>query len=307
MGLWPWITGTVSPHKRRLPSALVEPLKSSGYTRPMFQNPKIAFLGAGNMAEALVAGIVKAKLSAPEFLLATDISPSRLESLKDRYQILVGAHNLDAVLWANVIILCVKPQVINEVLTEIQSSLSEKQLVISLAAGVPIKGIQEKIGQTIPLVRAMPNTPAVIQEGATALAGCKGLSSEQLQVAQGIFESVGKVVVVDESLMDAVTGLSGSGPAYVYLAIEALIDGGVRVGLPRNIAHILAVQTVLGAAKMVRETGEHPALLKDRVTSPGGTTIAGLQRLEEGGLRATLIEAIEAATHRSSELGKSKY
>jgi pyrroline-5-carboxylate reductase len=153
----------------------------------------------------------------------------------------------------------------------------------------------------------MPNTPAVIQEGVTALAGCNGLSIEQLKVAQGLFESVGKVVVVAESLMDAVTGLSGSGPAYVYLAIEALIDGGVRVGLPRNIAHILAVQTVLGAAKMVRETGEHPALLKDRVTSPGGTTIAGLQRLEEGGLRATLIEAVEAATHRSSELGKNMY
>ena len=286
---------------------MVEPWKGSGYTRPMFQNAKIAFLGAGNMAEALVAGIGKAKLSAPEFLLATDISPSRLELLKDRYHIQVGAQNLDAVLWADVIILCVKPQVVNEVLTEIQASLSEKQLVISLAAGVPIKSIQEKIGQTIPLVRAMPNTPAVIQEGVTALAGCKGLSLEQLKVAQGLFESVGKVVVVDESLMDAVTGLSGSGPAYVYLAIEALIDGGVRVGLPRNIAHILAVQTVLGAAKMVRETGEHPALLKDRVTSPGGTTIAGLQRLEEGGLRATLIEAVEAATHRSSELGKSKF
>jgi len=286
---------------------LVEPLKSSGYTRPMFQNLKIAFLGAGNMTEALVAGIVKAKLSAPEFLLATDISSTRLEVLKDRYQIQVGAQNLDAVLWADVIILCVKPQVVHEVLTEIQASLTEKQLVISLAAGIPIKGIQEKIGPTIPVVRAMPNTPAVIQEGVTALAGCKGLSLEQLKVAQGLFESVGKVVVVDESLMDAVTGLSGSGPAYVFLAIEALIDGGVRVGLPRNIEHILAVQTVLGAAKMVRETGEHPALLKDRVTSPGGTTIAGLQRLEEGGLRATLIEAVEAATHRSSELGNSKY
>ena len=270
----------------------------------MIQNPKIAFLGAGNMAEALVAGIVKGKLSEPEFLLATDISPTRLEVLKDRYQIKVGDKNLDAVLWANVIILCVKPQVIKEVLTEIQSGISEKQLVISVAAGVPIKGIQDKIGQTIPLVRAMPNTPAVIQEGVTALAGSNGLSSEHLKFAQGIFESVGKVVVVDESLMDAVTGLSGSGPAYVYLAIEALIDGGVRVGLPRNIAHTLAVQTVLGAAKMVRETGEHPAVLKDRVTSPGGTTIAGLQRLEEGGLRATLIEAVEAATHRSSELGK---
>jgi pyrroline-5-carboxylate reductase len=251
-----------------------------------------------------VAGIVKGKLSEPKCLLATDISPERLEVLKERYQIQVGAQNLDAVLWADVIILCIKPHVINEVLTEIQSSVSEKQLVISVAAGVPLKRIQDKIGLTIPLVRAMPNTPAVIQEGVTALSGCKGLALERLKVAQGLFESVGKVVVVDESLMDAVTGLSGSGPAYVYLAIEALIDGGVRVGLPRNIAHILAVQTVLGAAKMVKETGEHPALLKDRVTSPGGTTIAGIQRLEEGGLRATLIEAVEAATYRSSQLGK---
>jgi pyrroline-5-carboxylate reductase len=273
----------------------------------MFQNPKIAFLGAGNMAEALVAGIVKAKLSAPEFLLATDISPSRLELIKEHHHIQVGTQNLDAILWADIIILCLKPNVVYEVLAEIHSSLSEKQLIISVAAGVPIKGIQGKIGQAIPLVRAMPNTPAVIQEGVTALAGGEGLSLENLKIAQGLFESVGKVVVVDESLMDAVTGLSGSGPAYVFLAIEALIDGGVRVGLPRNIAHILAVQTVLGAAKMVRETGEHPALLKDRVTSPGGTTIAGLQRLEEGGLRATLIEAVEAATHRSSEIGNSKY
>jgi pyrroline-5-carboxylate reductase len=269
----------------------------------MIENPKIAFLGAGNMAEALVAGIIKGKLSEPDCLLATDISPNRLTVLKDRYHIQVGSKNSDAALWADVIILCIKPQVMNEVLTDIQSSLSEKQLVISVAAGVPIKNIHAKIGQTIPLVRAMPNTPAVIQEGVTALSGCHGLSSDHLEVAKKIFESVGKGVVVDESLMDAVTGLSGSGPAYVYLAIEALIDGGVRVGLPRNVAHILAVQTVLGAAKMVEETGTHPAVLKDQVTSPGGTTIAGLQRLEEGGLRATLIEAVEAAAHRSSELG----
>jgi len=273
----------------------------------MIQNPKIAFLGAGNMAEALMAGILHAKLSEPDCVLATDISPVRLELVKDRYQIQVGSHNLEAVLWADIIILCVKPQVINEVLSNIQTGLSHKQLVISVAAGVPIQGIQAQIGPTIPLVRAMPNTPAIIQEGVTALSGCRGLSSDHLEVAKNIFESVGKVVVVEESLMDAVTGLSGSGPAYVYLAIEALIDGGVRVGLPRNVAHILAVQTVLGAAKMVRETGEHPAVLKDRVTSPGGTTIAGLQQLEEGGLRATLIEAVEAATHRSSELGKSMF
>ena len=269
----------------------------------MIENQKIAFLGAGNMAEALIAGILQAKLFEPDCVLATDISSSRLEVVKDRYQIQVGSENLDAVLWADIIILCVKPQVMDEVLSDIQSGLSDKQLVISVAAGVSMQGIQDKIGDAIPLVRAMPNTPAVIQEGVTALAGCRGLSLENLKIAQSIFESVGKVVFVDESLMNAVTGLSGSGPAYVYLAIEALIDGGVRVGLPRTVAHTLAVQTVLGAAKMVRETGEHPAVLKDRVTSPGGTTIAGLQQLEEGRLRATLIAAVEAATHRSSELG----
>ena len=234
-------------------------MESSGYTRLMMKNQKIAFLGAGNMAEALVAGIIKSKLAEPEHILATDIASARLEILKDRYHIQVGSQNSDAVLWADVIILCVKPNVMADVLAGIQASLSEKQLIISVAAGVPLKNIQATIGQAIPVVRAMPNTPAVIQEGVTALSGCCGLSSEHLEIAKSIFESVGRVVVVDESLMDGVTGLSGSGPAYVYLAIEALIDGGVRVGLPRNVAHTLAVQTVVGAAIMVRETGETPS------------------------------------------------
>ncbi len=265
---------------------------------------KIAFLGGGNMAEALICGLLASKRSNLDTLLATDVSSSRLEVLRDRYRVQVGENNLDAASWADIVILCVKPQFVSQVLTEVHAGLSEKQLVISVAAGFPIRHIQSIIGRTIPLVRAMPNTPAVIQEGVTALAGGADLDLGHLNVAQQIFESVGQVVVVDEMLMDAVTGLSGSGPAYVYVAIEALIDGGVKMGLPRHIAQTLAVQTVLGAAKMVRETGEHPAVLKDKVTSPGGTTIAGLQQLEEGGLRATLIDAIEAATHRSVELGK---
>ncbi len=269
----------------------------------MLTNVKIAFLGAGNMAEAIISGILQGQLVNPDHIFATDVAFARLEKLKDRYHIQVGTENPHAVLWADIIILCVKPQVMNEVLSDIQSSLSDKQLVISVAAGVPLHLLQGRLGDNIPLVRAMPNTPAVIQEGVTAISGIQGLNSDYLQMAKVIFEAVGRVVVVNESFMDAVTGLSGSGPAYVFLAIEALIDGGVRVGLPRNVAHTLAVQTVLGAAKMVRETGEHPAILKDRVTSPGGTTIAGLQRLEEGGLRATLIEAVEAATDRSKELG----
>lgn len=256
------------------------------------------------MAEALVSGILKAQLAPPANISATDISASRLEHFQKSFQIHVGSDNAEEAKRADVILLCVKPQVMDAVLSEIKGKLSQEQVLISVAAGYPLERIKKYIGEHISLVRAMPNTPAVIKEGVTALAGSSGLRTQHLQLAQSIFESVGKVVIVEESLMDAVTGLSGSGPAYVYLMIEALTDGGVRVGLPRAVAGILAAQTVLGAARMVLETGEHPALLKDRVTSPGGTTIAGLQQLEAGGLRASLMAAVEAATKRSSELGQ---
>lgn len=270
----------------------------------MLQPPKFAFLGAGNMAEALVSGILKARLASPANISATDISTSRLEHFQRTFQVQVGSDNAEETKRADVIILCVKPQVMDMVLSEIKGELSQEQLLISVAAGYPLKRIQQHIGEKVSLVRAMPNTPAVIQEGVTALAGSFSLSTHHLQLAQTIFESVGKVVIVEESLMDAVTGLSGSGPAYVYLVIEALTDGGVRVGLPRAVASVLAAQTVLGAARMVLETGEHPASLKDRVTSPGGTTIAGLQQLEDGRLRAMFMKAVEAATNRSRELGQ---
>ena len=256
------------------------------------------------MAEALVSGILKAKLAPPTNISATDISSSRLEHFKKTFQIVVGSDNAEEAKRADVIILCVKPQIMAMVASEIKDQLSPEQLLISVAAGYSLTRIQKDVGIKMSLVRAMPNTPAVIQEGVTALAGSSRLPLHHLQLAQTIFESVGKVVIVEESLMDAVTGLSGSGPAYIYLVIEALTDGGVRVGLPRAVASVLAAQTVLGAARMVLETGEHPALLKDRVTSPGGTTIAGLQQLEAGQLRATLMKAVEAATARSHELGQ---
>ena len=256
------------------------------------------------MAEALVSGILKAQLAPPANISATDISTSRLEHFHKTFQIQVGSENAEATRRADVIILCVKPQVMDEVLSEIKGDISQEQLLISVAAGYPLKRIQQHIVGHVSLVRAMPNTPAVIQEGVTALAGSSGIPTHHLQLAQTIFESVGKVVIVEESLMNAVTGLSGSGPAYIYLVIEALTDGGVRVGLPRGVAGVLAAQTVLGAARMVLETGEHPALLKDRVTSPGGTTIAGLQQLEAGRVRDTFMKAVEAATNRSSELGQ---
>ncbi len=256
------------------------------------------------MAEALIAGILQSQLTSAGSIFVTDVLSNRLKVLEEKYGVKTGQDNLKAASWADVLILCVKPQVLDEVMAKIGTDLPSSQLLISVAAGYPLDRIQSRLKSTPTLIRAMPNTPAVIQEGVTALASASGISDTHQHLGQQIFESVGKVVWVDESLMNAVTGLSGSGPAYIYLIIEALTDGGVNVGLPRHIAHTLAVQTVIGASRMVLETEEHPALLKDRVTSPGGTTIAGLQQLEEGGLRATLIDAIEAATQRAKELGQ---
>jgi pyrroline-5-carboxylate reductase len=189
------------------------------------------------------------------------------------------------------------------VLKEIAGELAES-LVVSIAAGVPISRVADHCGRRTRIIRAMPNTPALVREGMTVLAVGADVDKQDVDDVRRIFEAVGKVIPVEERLMDAVTGLSGSGPAYVFLVIEALIDGGVKMGLPRDIATVLATQTVLGAARMVLETGQHPASLKDRVTSPGGTTIAGVHRLEQGRLRATLIDAVEDAAKRSQELGR---
>lgn len=264
---------------------------------------KLAFVGGGQMAEALVGGLIAANLCVPERIWATDPVADRLDVLKRQYGIRVGQSNRDALLWADIVVLAVKPQVLDAVLKDAPVEI-QKTLVLSVAAGIPIRSIAEKCGAGTKVIRAMPNTPAMVREGMTALAIGAGVSDAEAAIARMIFESVGKVIAVEERLMDAVTGLSGSGPAYVFLAIEALADGGVKMGLPRGTAELLAAQTVLGAAKMVLETGEHPARLKDRVASPGGTTIAGLHRLEAGGLRATLIDAVETATKRSQELGR---
>ena len=272
-------------------------MSSPGLTR------KIAFVGGGHMAEALIGGVLSAKLCGPDRIWATDTATGRLDHLKKKYGIQVGGQNCEAVAWGDVVVLAVKPQVLDVVLQEIGSELA-KALVVSVVAGVPIRRIAEACGQSTRVIRTMPNTPAMVHAGMTALAIGAGVDADDVACAQQIFESVGKVVMVEERLMDAVTGLSGSGPAYVFLAIEALADGGVKMGLPRETAGLLAAQTVLGAARMVLETGQHPARLKDQVTSPGGTTIAGLHQLEQGGLRATLINAVEAATKRSQELGR---
>lgn len=255
------------------------------------------------MTEALIHGLLQSDTAAPEQLMATDIAAHRRDHLKSRFRVQTTQDNREAVAQAEVVVLAVEPQVLDGVLAEIRSVSSPRQLLVSVAAGYPIARIHRQVPQVDRIVRGMPNTPSSVRAGVTALAWDPDFPEEDQQVARSLFESVGVVVTVDERLMDAVTGLSGSGPAYVYVMIEALADGGVKAGLSRATAELLAAQTVAGAARMVIESGEHPARLKDRVASPGGTTIAGLHQLEKGRLRATLIEAVAAAAKRSKELG----
>ncbi|WP_309891935.1 pyrroline-5-carboxylate reductase [Archangium sp.] len=264
----------------------------------------IAFLGAGNMAEALIKGLLRAGTARPESLIATARRADRLETLQRTYGVRVTQDNLAAVREADVVVLSVKPQVLDKVLLQVASEVDPRKLVISVAAGVPIAAMQRRLGAGARIIRAMPNTPSLVGAGACALSPGEHASEEDLAIATRIFQSVGTTTVLDENLLDAVTGLSGSGPAYIFLIIEALSDAGVKVGLPRYTALKLAAQTVLGSAQLLIETNAHPGQLKDQVTSPGGTAIAGLHTLEAGGLRTTLINAVEAATRRAKELGE---
>lgn len=265
---------------------------------------KIGFLGAGNMAEAMIKGLLRAGTARPEQIIATARRAERREELRGTYAIAVTADNLAAASEADVVVLSVKPQAMNTLLSVVAAAIDHRKLVISVAAGVPIGSLQRKLGAGARIVRAMPNTPALVGAGACALSGGEHATAEDLEVASGIFDAVGTTTVLDENLLDAVTGLSGSGPAYIFLVIEALSDAGVKVGLPRYTALALAAQTVFGSAKLLIETKAHPGHLKDQVTSPGGTAIAGLHTLEAGGLRTTLIDAVEAATRRARELGE---
>lgn len=264
----------------------------------------LAFLGAGNMAEAILKGLLRSGTCRPEALIATARRPERLSTLAAAYGLNAHSDNAGAAAAADVVVLSVKPQVLDAVLTEIAGRLRPDTLVISIAAGVPLAAIAERLGSSTRLVRAMPNTPSLVGEGACALAAGSHATPEDLALAEEIFRSVGRTVRVEESQLDAVTGLSGSGPAYIFLVIEALCDAGVKVGLPRYVALELAAQTVLGSARLLIETGAHPAALRDQVTSPGGTAIAGLHTLEAGGLRTTLMDAVEVATRRARELGR---
>lgn len=264
----------------------------------------VSFIGAGNMAEALIKGILKAGLFDPADITVADTTADRLECLKRSYGVSTVADNGEAASCSEIVVLSVKPQVLPHVLPEIVGHTSHNPLVISVVAGTHLASIASILGRHTRLVRVMPNTPAVVLGGAAALAMGTGASPQDMGTALRIFESVGLAVVVDEKLMDAVTGLSGSGPAYIFTMIEAMADGGVKMGLPREIALKLAAQTTLGAARMVLETGAHPAVLRETVTSPGGTTAYGLHHLEQAGIRAAMMGAVEAATMRSDELGR---
>jgi len=260
------------------------------------------FIGSGKMATALVKGMLRAGLAPVEALCASDPLREAREQLAADTGVAVFDANRSVAERSDVLVLAVKPQHMRQALDELRSALKSNHLIVSVAAGVTIASILERVGEDQRVVRVMPNTPALIGEGASAYALGPRVGPEDEAVVSAFLGSVGVAVRVAESLLDAVTGLSGSGPAFVYLIIEALSDGGVRAGLPREVATLLAAQTVAGAARMVCETGMHPGVLKDQVASPGGTTIAGLHALERGCVRGALIDAVEAATKRSGEL-----
>lgn len=270
------------------------------------QGQKIGFLGGGAMGEALMTGLLRAGLVAPSAIYVSDVSTGRLEYLKNKLSVNVMTENSAVVREAGLVILAVKPQVMPSLLEEIAPVVRPEQTVISIAAGITTGFIESYFECPIPVVRVMPNTPCLVGEGASAVSAGKHAGRDSVEKALAILSAAGKAVEVHEALLDCVTGLSGSGPAYMYVILEGFIDGAVRLGLPRDVAKVLITQTMLGAAKMVLETGEHPGKLKDMVTTPGGTTIAGLFALEEGALRATLMKAVEAATRRSRELSGVK-
>jgi pyrroline-5-carboxylate reductase len=260
------------------------------------------FIGSGKMATALVKGMLRARLAPVEALCASDPLREAREHLGSETGIAVFDTNRPVAERSDVLVLAVKPQNMRQVLDELRPFVTADHLVVSIAAGVTIASIVERLGPAARVVRVMPNTPALIGQGASAYALGPQVGPEDEAVVSAFLSSVGVAVCVAESLLDAVTGLSGSGPAFVYLMVEALSDGGVRAGLPRDVATLLAAQTVAGAAKLVLETGLHPGVLKDQVASPGGTTIAGLHALERGGVRGAIIDAVEAASKRSAEL-----
>jgi pyrroline-5-carboxylate reductase len=270
----------------------------------MAEKLTIGFLGAGKMATALAKGFIHANLASPKQIIASDPVEAAQNYFAKETGAKIAKNNSEVARFANVLVLAVKPGNVGELLEEIRGEFSEKHLLISIAAGVTISKLENALGGKARVIRVMPNTPALVGSSATAFALGKLATANDAKLAEKLFSAVGIAFQLKESLLDAVTGLSGSGPAYVYLMIEALSDGGVAAGLPRDVATKLAAQTVLGSAQMVLQTGQHPGVLKDAVTSPGGTTIEGLHELEKGKVRGAFINAVRAAAEKSKKLGQ---
>lgn len=263
---------------------------------------RIGIIGLGKIGEALISGLLSSSTVKPSNLFGADIRRNRVEEVSARYKIKCFSDNRILAREADTIIIAVRPKDVKKVLKDIAEVLSGDHLIITLAAAVPIEYLAKRLPEGIPIIRVMPNIAVLVREGMTAMALGPNVEEDHVKVAARIFESVGRVVIVEEEYMNAVTGLSGSGPAYIYVVIEALTEAGVKVGIARETALLLAAQTALGAAKMVLETNEHPARLKDMVTTPGGVTIEGLLQLEEGKVRMAFINAVVSATEKSKEL-----
>jgi pyrroline-5-carboxylate reductase len=271
----------------------------------MLQDKNIGFIGAGNMAEALINGLLDTGTTSPGHIFCSDVSRERLRYLNQDRGVQISKDNLEVIRTSDLIVYAVKPQVMGAVLKETVPAIDRSKVIVSIAAGVPLSAISSLSAEPLRLIRAMPNVCVSVQAGATAIVPGAHARDEDLRMAQAVFESVGRCIQIkSEGLLDAVTGLSGSGPAYVFLIMEALSDAGVNAGLTRSEAMLLSAQTLFGAAKMYLEQNTHPAQLKDTVTSPGGTTIAGLYAMEKGGVRGILMEAVEAAVDRAKILGK---
>lgn len=268
----------------------------------MLDKTKVAVIGAGKLGEALIAGLIDAGIVRKEQFIATAAHQERLQQIRKKLGVKTTLSNGEAVRAARIVLLCVKPQIVGEVLRQVADDLTPGHLLISVAASVSTGFMENILAKAVPVVRAMPNTPCLIKDGMTAVSAGKHANAHHVQQAKSIFDAIGRTLIVDEKHMDAVTGLSASGPAFVYIIIESFIEGGVKVGLPRDVATLLAAQMVHGAASMVLETGEHPAKLKDVVTTPAGCTVDGLLELEDGRLRVTLIKAVDRATRRAREL-----
>lgn len=269
----------------------------------MLKGKKIAVIGAGKMGEVLVTRLLSTDTLKKEQLHITAKHDSRVDYIRKKFEVKGSTDNAGAVREADIILLCVKPQMAPKVIASIREAIHAEQLVISIMAGYTIAQLQKALVLPLPVIRAMPNTPCEIGAGMTVLASGNKTNGDQIKFAEALFGSLGKTLVLDEKYFDAVTGLSASGPAFIYVVIEALAEGGVKCGLPRDVSTALVTQACLGAARMVAETGQHPAILKDHVTTPAGCTIDGLLRLEEGGLRVTMIKAVDEAARRARTLG----